>query len=86
MQYAVLSSLAILLAIIYVPLLQTIFKTTSLGSREWGVMLPLLFLPAIAAEATKVFLRMPRLQGWLHPVAAPTMVEYANPGSKEKTA
>jgi Ca2+-transporting ATPase len=86
MQYAVLSSLAILLAIIYVPLLQTIFKTTSLGSREWGVMLPLLFLPAIAAEITKVFLRMPRLQGWLHPAAAPTMVEYANPDSKERTA
>jgi Ca2+-transporting ATPase len=82
MQYAVVSSLAILLAIIYVPFLQPIFNTVALGRREWSVMLPLLFAPAIAAEITKFFLRMPQLQGWLHPVAAPTMLEYANPGEK----
>jgi len=83
MQYAVLSSLVILLAIIYVPILQPIFSTVALGWREWRVMLPLLFLPAIAAEITKIFLRMPRFQGWLHPMTAPTMLEYANPGSDE---
>jgi len=80
MQYAVLSSLAILLAIIYVPVLQPIFNTITLGWREWSLMLPLLFAPAIAAEITKIFLRMPRFQGWLHPLHAPTMLEYANPG------
>jgi Ca2+-transporting ATPase len=74
MQYAVLSSLAILLAIIYVPVLDPIFNTAFLGWREWSVMLPLLFAPAIAAEITKVFLRMRGLQGWLHPLASPTMV------------
>jgi len=46
-------------------------------------MLPLLFLPAIAAEFTKIFLRMRRFQSWLHPMTAPTMLEYANPGSDE---
>jgi Ca2+-transporting ATPase len=83
MQYAVLTSLVILLAIIYVPFLQTIFNTVALSWSEWRVMLPLIIIPAIAAEITKVFLRMPRLQGWLHPLAAPTMLGYANPGTEE---
>ncbi len=74
-----------MLAIIYVPFLDPIFNTAFLGWREWSLMLPLLFVPAVAAEITKVFLRMPRLQGWFHPSAAPTMLEaeYANPGSEE---
>jgi Ca2+-transporting ATPase len=83
MQYAVLSSLVILLAIIYVPILQPIFSTVALGWQEWRVMLPLLFLPAIAAEITKIVLRMPRFQSWLHPMMAPTMLEYVNPDSDE---
>jgi len=83
MQYAVFSSLAILLAIIYVPLLQPIFNTVALGWSEWQVMLPLLFAPAIAAEITKVFLRLPALQDWLHPMTAPTMLGYASPGREE---
>lgn len=31
-----------------------VFCTTSLGAREWLVMLPFLFLPAIAVELTKI--------------------------------
>jgi Ca2+-transporting ATPase len=80
MQYAVLSSFVILLAIIYVPFLDPIFKTAFLGWREWGLMLPLILAPAMAAEITKIFLRMPRLQSWLHPRFAPSMLEYTNPG------
>ncbi|MGQ9594095.1 MAG: cation-translocating P-type ATPase [Anaerolineae bacterium] len=57
MQYAVASSLAILLAIIYVPFLDPIFSTTFLGLREWGVMAPLILVPSIAAEINKWFLR-----------------------------
>ena len=83
MQYAVLTSLAILLAIIYVPFLQAIFNTVALSWTEWRVMVPLILLPAVATEITKVFLRMPRLQGWLHPMAAPTMLGYANPRPEE---
>ncbi len=54
MQYAVAASLVILLAIIYVPALDPIFNTTSLGPREWLVMLPFLLIPAVAAELTKI--------------------------------
>jgi Ca2+-transporting ATPase len=57
MQYAVAASLALLLLVIYVPLLQPIFNTTALGAREWLAMLPLVFVPAVAAEFTKWFLR-----------------------------
>ena len=57
MQYAVAASLLILLGVIYIPFLDPIFDTASLGLREWRVVLPLLFVPSIAAEITKVFLR-----------------------------
>ena len=57
MQYAVLGSLVILLAVMYIPFIQPIFNTTSLGWRAWSAVLPLLLLPSIAAEVTKVFLR-----------------------------
>ncbi|MEJ5198132.1 MAG: cation-translocating P-type ATPase, partial [Anaerolineae bacterium] len=57
MQYAVLSSLAILLAIIYVPFLDPVFDTAFLGMRDWMVILPFLFVPVIAAEITKIITR-----------------------------
>jgi Ca2+-transporting ATPase len=60
MQYAVALSIVLLLAVVYVPFLQPIFNTMSLGSREWLVILPLLLVPAIAAEITKAFLPEPR--------------------------
>jgi Ca2+-transporting ATPase len=56
MQWAVLASLVILLSIIYVPFLDPIFDTTSLGLNEWLVMLPLILVPSIAAEINKSFL------------------------------
>jgi Ca2+-transporting ATPase len=57
MQYAVAASLVLLALVVYVPFLQPIFNTAPLGLREWGVMLPLIFVPSVAAEATKWFLR-----------------------------
>ncbi len=57
MQYAVLSSLVILLAIIYVPILDPIFSTTFLTARDWLMLLPFMLIPPIAAELTKIFLR-----------------------------
>jgi Ca2+-transporting ATPase len=88
MQYAVLTSLAIILAIIYVPVLDPIFDTAPLAWQDWLLMLPLIALQGITAELTKPFLRMPRFQDWLHPSAAPSMLEteYANPGSEERAA
>ncbi|NLE77078.1 MAG: cation-translocating P-type ATPase, partial [Chloroflexi bacterium] len=57
MQYAVLSSLAILLAIIYVPALDPIFNTTFLTLKDWLVMIPLILVPSVAAEVNKWVLR-----------------------------
>ncbi|HEX9114448.1 MAG TPA: cation-translocating P-type ATPase [Anaerolineae bacterium] len=54
MQLAIASSLAILLAIIYLPILDPIFKTTFLTLRDWALMLPLILLPSVAAEITKI--------------------------------
>jgi len=57
MQYAVLLSIALLLGVVYLPFVQPIFNTVSLGMREWAVVLPLLFVPAVAAEVTKAAVR-----------------------------
>jgi len=57
MQYAFLTSLAILLAIIYVPVLDPIFDTAFLGWEHWAEILPLVLIPSVAAEITKWFLR-----------------------------
>jgi Ca2+-transporting ATPase len=56
MNLAVLSSLILLMLVVYVPFLNRPFNTTPLGWRQWEVMLPLLFLPSLAAEITKVIL------------------------------
>jgi Ca2+-transporting ATPase len=57
MQWAVLTSLLILLGIIYVPFLDPIFNTTFLALSDWLVMLPLILLPSVAAEINKWVLR-----------------------------
>jgi len=62
MNLAVVSSLALLLGVLYIPFLRPIFKTTFLGWEQWQVILPLLFVPALAAEATKYFLAWRRKQ------------------------
>ncbi|TFH36213.1 MAG: calcium-translocating P-type ATPase, SERCA-type, partial [Anaerolineales bacterium] len=53
MFYAVASSLLLLLAVIYIPVLQPVFNTVSLGWAEWEIVLPLLLVPAVVAELTK---------------------------------
>jgi Ca2+-transporting ATPase len=60
MQYAVLSSLLILLAIIYLPVLDPIFSTTFLSLKDWLMLLPFMLMPPIAAELTKYFVRRPK--------------------------
>ena len=56
MNWAVISSLVLLLAVVYLPFLNRIFDTIPLGWAQWQYVLPLLFVPAIAAEVTKVFI------------------------------
>ncbi|MGW8251787.1 MAG: cation transporting ATPase C-terminal domain-containing protein, partial [Anaerolineales bacterium] len=59
MNYAVLSSLGLLLAVIYVPFLNPVFNTTPLAWEQWQLLLPLLLVPSLAAEITKY------ITGWL---------------------
>jgi Ca2+-transporting ATPase len=56
MFYAVVSSLFLLLLVVYVPFLQPIFDTVPLAWEQWRIILPLIFVPAIVAEISKVFL------------------------------
>ena len=53
MNRAVLSSFVLLLAVVYIPFLNPIFKTTPLGWSEWSLILPLFLIPSIVAEITK---------------------------------
>jgi len=57
MNWAILSSLVLLLAVVYIPFLQGIFDTVPLSWTQWEVILPLLLVPSIAAELTKVIYR-----------------------------
>ncbi len=54
MNIAVLTSLSLLLAVVYIPFLQPVFKTVPLTWEQWQYVLPLLVVPAIAAELTKL--------------------------------
>lgn len=54
MNIAVVFSMVMLLVVIYVPFLNPIFDTLPLGWEEWSKLLPLLVVPSIAAEATKL--------------------------------
>jgi len=42
-----------MLAVIYVPFLNTIFDTVPIGWEQWQVIVPLLLVPSVAAEAVK---------------------------------
>jgi len=56
MLYAVATSALLLIVVIYVPFLQPIFDTVSLGATQWAIIAPLLLVPALVAELTKAFL------------------------------
>jgi Ca2+-transporting ATPase len=57
MQYAVGLSITLLLLVCALPFLQPIFNTHFLSGREWGLVIGLALLPAVAEEITKFFLR-----------------------------
>jgi Ca2+-transporting ATPase len=57
MFYAVASSIVLLLAVIYLPVLQPIFDTLPLSFDQWRIILPLLLIPALVAELTKVVIQ-----------------------------
>jgi P-type Ca2+ transporter type 2C len=53
MNYGVVSSLVMILIVVYVPFLNQIFGTLPLGVAQWLEILPLLIFPSLAAELTK---------------------------------
>jgi len=55
MNYAILSSLILLLMVIYIPFLQPIFHTFPLTWEQWQILLPFVVIPAIVAELVKSF-------------------------------
>jgi Ca2+-transporting ATPase len=57
MQYAVGSSIILLLLVCVVPFLQGIFNTHFMSGPEWTVVLALSLIPAISEEITKFYLR-----------------------------
>jgi len=59
MNLALLFSAALIFAVIYIPFFNPIFNTVPLGWKQWEVLLPLLLVPSLAAEAVKlVYQRM----------------------------
>jgi P-type Ca2+ transporter type 2C len=58
MQYAVAVSSVLLMAAVYVPGLNTVFNAVPLGLAQWAYLAPLLFVPAIVDELTKLGLRL----------------------------
>ncbi len=57
MQWAVLASFALLLAVLYVPGLQKAFDTVTLEGWMWEIIAPLILIPALVVEAGK-FVRL----------------------------
>jgi Ca2+-transporting ATPase len=58
MQYAVGSSIVLLLLVCTIPFLQKIFNTHFMSGPEWAVVFGLSLIPAISEEITKLFLRL----------------------------
>jgi Ca2+-transporting ATPase len=54
---AVLLSVALLLAVVFIPALQPIFNTHALSWTEWQIVMALALMPAVSEEITKWFLR-----------------------------
>ena len=55
MNLAILTSAALMLAVMYVPFLRNVFNTLPMGWTEWRLIIPLFLIPSIAAEAVKYF-------------------------------
>ncbi len=55
MNLAILTSSALMLAVMYIPSLRYVFNTLPMGWAEWRLIIPLFLIPSVAAEAVKYF-------------------------------
>ena len=55
MNMAFLSSMALLLGVVYIPGLNTVFNTLPMGWQQLEIVLPLLLVPSVVAEVVKMF-------------------------------
>jgi Ca2+-transporting ATPase len=58
--YATLISFALQMAVVYIPFLQTVFKTQPLGLFDWVMVLVISSFPLLAMEVVKLVKRMIR--------------------------
>jgi nucleotide-binding universal stress UspA family protein len=76
MNWAVLASFTLVLAVVYVPFLRPFFNTVPLTADDWLFMLPFFFASPIAMELLKVYFRGRAVKGTdvepAQPTAAPT--------------
>ena len=76
MNWAVLASFTLVLAVVYVPFLRPFFNTVPLTADDWLFMLPFFFASPIAMELLKVYFRGRAVKGTdvesVQPLAAPT--------------
>jgi len=70
MQSAVFASIALLLAVVYIPFLQPVFDTVPLSLLDWAEIIPLMLVPSIAAELYKLYLRSRLVRAKAEPQAA----------------
>jgi P-type Ca2+ transporter type 2C len=54
MNWGVVSSLLMIMVVVYIPFFNGIFDTLPLGWAQWAEILPLLIFPSLAAEITKL--------------------------------
>jgi Ca2+-transporting ATPase len=57
MNYAVIFSIVLVIAVIYLPFMNVIFGTVPLALIDWVWILPFALMASAAAELTKIYLR-----------------------------
>ena len=63
MQAAVGLSIALTIAVLYIPFFNQPFNTVPLTLEQWAIMLPLILIPATVAEISKFFVRRSEKRG-----------------------
>jgi nucleotide-binding universal stress UspA family protein len=63
MNWAVLASFSLVLAVVYLPFLQPFFDTVPLSADDWLLMLPFFFASPIAMELLKMYFRRRTVTG-----------------------